>query len=96
MMRWAILLGGLSVWAAHFFLLYAFASVLPGDRRANWLAIAATGVAVAIDMVILRFAIVLMRGADRRTLDRWIGQVGAVGAALSLTAILWQLLPALI
>lgn len=93
MRAWAIVLGGLAVWAAHFFALYAIASVLPGPPEARWLALAVTVPAIAADVLILWRA----RGAGRRPdpLDDWIVRLGALGAAISLVAVAWQAIPAL-
>ena len=93
MRHWIILLGGLSVWAAHFLVLYGIASILPGSRAAAWLVLIATLAATAAG-VVLRHAIALARGTD--ALERWSAQIGAIGAAISLLAILWQAAPALL
>lgn len=95
MVRWAVLLGGLLTWAAHFFLLYGFASIFPGKPLASGLTIAATFAALVVDSFILRAGLAMARSANHRSPDRWIGEVGVVGAAISMIAILWQLLPAL-
>lgn len=94
MRPWTILLGGLAIWAAHFFALYGIASVLPGRAEARWLAVAITLPALAADGLILGRIL----GRERRLgqLDRWISRVGASGAALSLVAVVWQSVPALI
>ena len=96
MRTWAFLLGGLIVWAAHFFLLYAIASVLPGTSLARWLSLVATIPAVAADAALLWLAAALRlrRGPDE--LHDWTIDLGAVGAMLSLVAVLWQALPAII
>ena len=94
MRHWIILLGGLTVWAAHFFVLYGIASILPGSRAAAWLVLIATLAATAAAGVVLRQAIALARGTD--ALERWSAQIGAIGAAISLLAILWQAAPALL
>lgn len=90
----AILLGGLAVWAAHFFVLYGIASVLPGRPEASWLVLTATVPAILADAWIGWRAAAWMRPTDQ--LHGSIGQIGAVGAALSLVAVIWQALPALL
>jgi hypothetical protein len=96
MRSWAVLLGGLLVWTAHFFLLYGFASIFPGSWIARLLTLAVTVPALAVDSWILWVA------ARRRTrraadgLDRWTSELGAAGAALSLVAVAWQALPAML
>ena len=92
MRAWAILLGGLTVWTAHFFALYAIGSVLPGQCEARWWVLAATVPALAANGLIL-WRTVGPGGGD--SLDGWIARVGAGGAALSLLAVIWQALPAL-
>ena len=94
MRAWAILLGGLAIWAAHFFALYGIASILPGRPEAPWLVLAATVPAILADGWVGWRAAAWMRATDQ--LHRSIGQVGAVGAALSLIAVIWQALPALL
>jgi hypothetical protein len=94
MRAWAIVLGGLAVWAAHFFLLYAIASVLPGRPEARPLVLAATVPAIAANTLILWKALGRPRGRD--PLDNWIARLGALGAALSLIAVAWQAVPALL
>ena len=93
MRRWALLLGGLTIWAAHFFLLYGFASIFPGTELARILSLIATLPALAANAVLLWIA---RAGtlASHDELDRWLYNVAAVGAALSFVAVLWQALPA--
>lgn len=93
MREWALLLGGLVVWAAHFFLVYGFASIFPGMALARWLAIGATIAALAADAAILWLALAGGRLADE--LERWQARVGAAGAALSFVAVAWQGFPAI-
>lgn len=96
MPSWLILLGGLLVWAAHFFLLYAIASLLPGDPAARLLALAATVPALAADAGILWLTAARNLKHRRDRLDRWINDFGAIGALLSLIAVTWQALPAIL
>jgi len=82
------MLGGLMVWAAHFFALYGVASLLPGRPEARWLVLAATLPAIAAEGLLLWKA---MRGANQPdSLERWTSQLGAAGAAISLIAVIWQ------
>lgn len=92
MRQWAILLGGLVVWAAHFFAAYLAASLFPGSDSARWMTGAATLVALAADGAILLSALRLPGGE----LEAWIRRFGAIGAGLSFVAVLWQGLPALL
>ncbi|MBA3576806.1 MAG: hypothetical protein H0W39_04210 [Sphingomonas sp.] len=94
MRSWALLLGGLLVWAAHFFSAYAFASIFPGTDLARWLTLAATAAALLADAAILWLALLSRAAADE--LDRWWARVSAGGAALSFVAVAWQAFPAII
>ena len=96
MRAWTFLLGGLVVWAAHFFLLYGIASVFPGNPIASLLTIAATIPAVACDAILLWLAVARRRRRSSDELRAWIVDTGAAGAALSLVAVIWQALPAII
>lgn len=85
------LLGGLIIWAVHFFLLYGIASVFPGKPIASVLSLAAAIPAIACDAILLGFAVVHRRrrpSAD--DLRAWIIDIGAAGAALSIVAVIWQ------
>lgn len=94
--KWLLLLGGLLIWAAHFFLLYAFASIFPGTDLARWLTIAATGIAIAANVVVIYQALDAGTVDGAGSFDRWIRTVGFSGALLSSIAVLWQGFPALI
>jgi hypothetical protein len=89
---WAIVLGGLAVWAAHFFVLYGIASAMPGRVGARWLVLIVTLAAIAADGLILWRTIGAGRRAD--ALEAWIARLGGLGAALSLVAVVWQAAPA--
>jgi hypothetical protein len=92
--KWSLLLGGLTIWAVHFFLIYAFASIFPGSRIANILALIVTVPALAANAALWWIAWTGASIADADELDRWVLNVAAVGAALSFIAVLWQVLPA--
>ena len=96
MRTWGFLLGGLIVWAAHFFLLYAIASVFPGQDLPNWLILLSTIAAVAADSALLWAALLLRLRGLSDPFRSWTTDLGAAGAALSLVAVIWQSLPALI
>ncbi len=91
--KWTLLLGGLAIWAAHFLLLYAFASIFPGRDLAKILSLVATVPALAANAVLLWFAVGVRRSGDE--FGRWVATVSTLGAAVSVVAILWQALPAL-
>ena len=92
MRHWAFLLSGLIVWAAHFFLLYAFASLFSGNDLARWLTLAATLPALAADGAVVWWAV---RG-PRSVVGAWGRQLAGLGAALSIVAVVWQALPAIL
>jgi hypothetical protein len=93
---WALLLGGLLVWAAHFFLLYGIASVFPGQALAEILSLVATIPAVAADAALLWLALVRKPERFADEFGRWQLGLAAAGALLSLVAVIWQTLPAVI
>lgn len=93
---WRTMLGGLAVWAAHFFTLYALGSVFESAPPARFGSLVATIAAVIANLAIL--------GALRRPsaapaddpLAFWMKSLGSLGARLSLVAVLWQGLPAVV
>lgn len=89
------MLGGLGIWAAHFFLLYIIASLLPGQHTARLLALLVSLPALAGDVAILWMAR-RMRQRSEDDLDRWILTIAALGAALSIVAVVWQAMPAVL
>lgn len=95
MRAWLLMLGGLIVWAAHFFTLYTLASVFGSSLTARIGTGLLTIVAVAADILLL---LAIARGFRSKPddFDSWVLWLGALGAALSLVAILWQGFPALL
>lgn len=93
--RWAFLLGGLIVWAAHFFLVYGFSLIFPGTQLARLLTLIATVPALAADAALMWVAAAGALRGSSDDLDIWVRNLGAVGALLSAVAVLWQALPAL-
>lgn len=93
MREWTILLGGLVIWAAHFFTLYAIASILPGEDEARFLVLGATLAALALDALVLRMALISRQKESPG--DALMTKAGIAGALLSLVAISWQGLPAI-
>lgn len=96
MAKWALILGGLTIWAAHFFLLYAFASLFPGSGTAQVLTLIATVPALGADALLLWIAAARVLTRDPDEFETWVLNVAAAGAALSFVAVLWQAMPALI
>jgi hypothetical protein len=95
MRAWLLLLGGLIVWAAQFFLLYAIGSIFLTTPTARVLTGAATVAAVAADVWLLSQA---RRAGATATdgLQRWLAYCGGMLAGLSIIAVSWQGLPALL
>ena len=92
MRSWLILLGGLLLWALHFFLLYAIGEFGGSGATARIAVGLLTLLLLAADLVLL--VSILRR---RRTgFSGWRDQVGALGALLAAVAIVWQGLPALL
>ena len=96
MRAWALLLGGLVIWAGHFFLLYAIASLLPGQSIARWLAVAATVPALAGAAWLLWYSLGRRTGPGADQMERWIAGVAALGSGTAIVAIAYQGLSALI
>jgi hypothetical protein len=96
MRSWTFLLGGLLVWALHFFLVYGIASVFPGTTQARILTLAATLLCLGGALLLLRPAVWHWREAGRDGLSRWMSGVAAGGAALAVVAIVFQGLPAML
>ena len=92
---WLILLGGLLTWAAHFFSLYAFASLFPASDLARWLTVAATLAALAIDAGLIWRAMRVLRNGDPDPFRCWTWRLSLAGAILSFIAVSWQGIPAL-
>jgi hypothetical protein len=89
MRSWLILLGGPIVWAVHFFGLYGIAEFAPH-----------VGLVLALTVVCVVGELVLLQRAARLPADdsftRWRRSVAVGGVALSLVAVTWQALPALV
>ena len=95
--RWLLLLGGPLIWAAHFMIIYAIASVseqIAGGAGvlARALILVAGGAGVAAALFVLAAA---RRFDAEDPLQRFWRMVSAAGAILAIIAMLWQTLPAL-
>jgi hypothetical protein len=92
--KWGLLLGGLLVWTVDFFLLYAIASLFPGEEVARLLALLVTVAALAANAWIMWIAWAITHSADE--VDRWAARVGLGGGAISFVSVLWQGFPAVL
>ena len=92
---WGLLLGGLLVWAADFFLLYAIASIFLDTRIAQVLALLVTLAALAANGLLFLLNWRQVRSPDS-DYDGWIARIGLLGAAISALAVLWQGFPAIL
>ena len=93
---WAMLLGGLIVWTAHFFAVYGIASIFPGTSLARWLTIAVTLPALAVTGWLLWLSLRQRRSDEADSFDRWTAGLAALGNAVGLIAVAYQGLPAIL
>lgn len=95
--RWLLFLGGPLIWAAHFGLIYAIASlsvVAAGETTAAArVAIGASGLGAALACAVLAWR--ALKAGAQDELGRFMRMVGGVGAIIGLIAVIWQTLPAL-
>ena len=92
MRSWLILLGGLIVWAVHFFAAYALGEIL-GETLVARVALGVLTLACfAADIVL----IVATGEGDGSEFDRWRRALARTGALISAVAVLWQGLPGLL
>ncbi|MGE8135906.1 hypothetical protein ACQKO5_20050 [Novosphingobium subterraneum] len=92
MRSWTMLLGGLVVWAVHFFALYIVASIFFTTLIARTLTLLVSLACLGANGLLLRWVI----RADPSRTDRWIRTMAKYSIALSTLAILWQALPAIL
>lgn len=95
MRTWLILLAGPILWTAHFFAIYIIASILPGTNTAATLVIAATIIAVAVILWLIRRAAASFN-ATGDAFSRWALRLSLLASALSFIAIVYQAMPALL
>lgn len=94
MRAWALMLGGVLVWTADFFLLYGVASIFPTSPAARTLALAISAAALIIDGWLLWHSSRVWR-ATRDPYRRWMAKLGVLVAGTSTIAVLWlALVPA--
>jgi hypothetical protein len=96
MRKWILLLSGLLIWAAHFFALYAVASLFPGTRLAHILALVLTAAALAAaGWLLWRMRRLAQQDGQDRLTD-WMAALAATGNALALVAIAYQAAPSVL
>ena len=95
MAKWLFALGGLIVWATHFFLLYAFSSIFPGTELARVLSLVVTIPALAADAILL-VAAAKTRLTSGTDVQQWMNGLAGLSAAGSFVAVLWMALPAVL
>lgn len=93
MQSWLVLLGGLIVWTIHFFALWTTSSIVLSVPVARVIVAAVTIACLAANAGLL---LVLARRRAGDELDRWVRSLGLAGAWLSVVAVVWQGLPALL
>ena len=96
MRAWAFMLGGMIVWAIHFFALYIVASVFLTSTTSRILTVVITLACLAAAGILLSKAARAIRREGGDAFSRWQTYFAGLTAALALVAILWQGLPALI
>lgn len=93
------MMGGLIVWTAHFFGVYALASlgdVVSAADAPVWRAAVAgfSGLCLVIALALTAHAVARLRRAPEDPAAQFQPEIAAVGAGISAIAILWQALPA--
>lgn len=96
MRTWAFMLGGMIVWTIHFFALYIVASIFLTSPLSRLLTGLITLACFAADGVLLAWAARRLRGGGADGFGRWQLRLAALMAAVSLVAVFWQGLPALL
>ncbi len=93
MRSWTILLGGLLVWAAHFFALYGIGEFAGASAVSRAVVLLLSAFALLANGLLARHLLPLSRADDFAC---WNRQLALGGIALSALAVVWQTLPALI
>ena len=95
MRAWALLLGGLLVWATDFVLLYAIGSIFLTTPVGRLLAGVATLLALGADVWLLIMSRARYTEAQDE-FERWMARIATLAAAISTLAVLWQGFPVIL
>lgn len=90
---WRIMVGGLIIWAAHFFTVYIVASVFHSSMLARGLTLLATGAALVAGALLFKR---VRKPRIDDPLARWMASLGTLAIGVAMLAVLWQGLPALL
>lgn len=93
MRTWLVLLAGMIVWTIHFFALWTVGSVVLSVPVARVIVATLTIACFLADAGLL---MVLVRKRAGDELEKWVRSLGLLGVGLSLVAVTWQGLPALV
>ena len=92
MAAWRTMLGGLLIWAGHFFTLYILGSVFGTSTPAR----IGTGIATLVALIAAAVLLVsVRRPAEADPLFRWMASIKALAIGLAIIAVIWQAMPAL-
>lgn len=92
MRSWLILLSGLLLWAAHFFLLYGIVEFAGDDRAPRLAVLAITALCLACGLLLARS---LNRVSGQSRFGSWLIPGARIGLLLGQIGIVWQALPVL-
>ncbi len=96
MRAWSFMLGGMIVWAIHFFALYIIASIFLTSTTSRILALLVTLACFAAAALLLVRATRPIGVEQADSFRRWQSYLAGLAASLALVAIFWQALPAVI
>lgn len=95
MRTWVYLLGGLLVWAAHFFTVYLASIIFLTSNTTRIIAGVATAVCLLAAGALAIFGWAGRTGSGERV-GRWTHTIAALSGAAAFIAVAWQGLPALL
>jgi hypothetical protein len=89
---WTMLVGGLVIWAVHFFTLYIVASIFLTTPIARVLTLLVSLVCLGANGLLFWW----VRRGDAAAADGWFRTMAVYATSVSTLAILWQALPAIL